>query len=76
MDMIRQRKEMAMGKEPMGGSDFGVKSFAKAMSDGKSMGGSDGTMLSEKQRCAPVGMGGGKMKAQANPEHGNHGYDT
>lgn len=76
MDDIRQRKEMAMGKPAMGGNDFGVKSFSASMSDGKSQGSSDGTMLSEKQRCAPVGVGAGKMKAQANPMHGDHGYDT
>lgn len=71
MDMIRQRKEMAMGKEPMGGSDFGVKSFATTMSNGASMGSSDGTVLSESQRCRPVGMGR-KMDAQAQPDHGRH----
>lgn len=75
MDDIGQRKGMAMGKGPMA-NDFGVKSFKDTMSDGKSQGSSDATILSEKQRCAPVGVGGGKMKAQANPEHGSHGYDT
>jgi hypothetical protein len=62
---------MAMGKEAMGGNDFGVKSFATAMSNGKSMGSSDGTVLSESQRCAPVGMGS-KMDAQGQPDHGRH----
>jgi len=72
MEAIRQRKEMAMGKEAMGGNDFGVKSFATAMSNGKSMGSSDGTVLSESQRCRPVGMGGSKMDAQRQPDHGRH----
>jgi hypothetical protein len=75
MDDITQRKNMAMGKGPMTG-DFGVKSFKETMLDGKSMGSPNATTLSEKERCAPVGIGGGKMKAQAQPMHGNHGYDT
>lgn len=71
MDDIAQRKGMAMGKGPMAG-DFGVKSFKETSMDGKSMGNSDGTILSESQRCSPVGMGGGKMAAQSNPDHGKH----
>lgn len=70
MDGIRQRAMMGEGKGTMSG-DFGVKSFASSMSDGKSMGSSDGTMLSDKQRCCPVGQGS-KMDAQAQPEHGRH----
>lgn len=71
MDGISQRKEMAMGKPAMGGNDFGVKSFKESNMDGKGMGSSDGTTLSESQRTKPVGMGS-KMDAQANPDHGRH----
>jgi hypothetical protein len=71
MDDITQRKNMAMGKGPMTG-DFGVKSFKETMMDGKDMGSSDGTILSESARCAPVGMGGSKMDAQRQPDHGKH----
>lgn len=70
MDAIRQRASMAMDKG-MASGDFGVKSFSTSMSNGPSMGSSDGTTLSESQRCKPVGMGG-KMGAQANPDHGRH----
>ena len=72
---IGQRKMMAMDKGVDAGK-FGVKSFSDSMSDGKSMGSPAATVLSEKQRCAPCNVGGGKMKAQAQPMHGNHGYDT
>lgn len=68
---VRQRNSMGMGKAPEAGN-FGVKSFADTESNGKSMGGSDGTILPDSQRCSPVGMGGGKMMAQSNPSHGKH----
>jgi hypothetical protein len=74
MDDITQRKNMAMGKGPMTG-DFGVKSFKESNMDGKDMGSSDGTMLSEKARAAPVKGGGGKMMNQAQPEHGPHKWE-
>jgi hypothetical protein len=75
MDGIRQRASMAMGKG-MDSGNFGVKSWSESMKDGKSMGSSDGTTLSDKQRCSPVGQGG-KMASQRQPDHGTHGrYDT
>lgn len=69
---ISQRKAMATGGK-MADGNFGVKSFSDAMSNGKSMGSAAATTLAEKQRAAPVKMGGGKMAAQANPDHGSHG---
>lgn len=74
MDDITQRKNMAMGKGMEAGT-FGVKSFKDSMMDGKGMGSSDGTVLSEKERCSPVKMGSGKMAAQANPQHGSHRWE-
>lgn len=71
MDAVRQRASMAMDKG-MASGDFGVKSWATSMSDGKSEGSSNGTILSDSARCCPVGMGGGKMMAQKNPDHGKH----
>lgn len=71
MKGVSQRKAMASDGE-MAKGDFGVKSFSGAMSDGKSMGSSDGTMVPESARCCPVGMGSAKMDAQANPNHGKH----
>jgi hypothetical protein len=70
MEAVRQRAMMAMDKDTDGGK-FGVKSFSDTMSNGKSMGGSDATMLSESARAKPVGMGS-KMDAQAQPDHGKH----
>jgi hypothetical protein len=70
MEAVRQRYNMGMGKE-MDSGNFGVKSFSETMENGKSMGSSDGTTLSDKQRCCPVGMSG-KMDAQRQPDHGKH----
>jgi hypothetical protein len=71
MDGIRQRGEMAMGKGPMSGDSFGVKSFGDTISNGKSMGSTDPTILPEGKRCPPVSQSG-KLPAQSNPDHGKH----
>jgi hypothetical protein len=72
MDGIRQRGEMAMGKGPMSGDSFGVKSFGDTNSNGKSMGSTDATILADSKRTPPVSQAG-KMPAQCQPDHGKHG---
>lgn len=67
MDGMSPRKTMAAD-----GGSFGVKSFAESFSNGKSQGSADATMLSEKQRAAPVRYDSGKMPGQAQPDHGRH----
>lgn len=70
-----------MGKD-IGGGSFSCRSLSDVNGAGGNMGahkttqeayGTQSKLLGDSERAAHVGRGNGKMRAQANPDHGSHG---